>query len=283
MAECGPTSLYNQYLGFLGQVATYVQPNADSLVLNLAADAGNMNFSKLHAVTGKVIAPDGATLPEGTQIEVRVEDVSQADAKAEQVGGEIQYEVTQFPIPFEATYNPAAIDERLTYGLNVRVSDVDGNLLYINTQAYDVLTNGNPTYDVEVMVEPVGSPPASGDSILDIVWQWTELSGTAVNPPQTIPNPENYTITFKADGTYSGQADCNRISGTYSTENGGLSLSPEMATTMALCPEGSLEQDYLRLLGAVVAGGPDGAGGLALESAGGTERMVFQNGGPAAQ
>ena len=34
---------------------------------------------------------------------------------------------------------------------------------------------------------------------------------------------------------------------------------------------------------APVAGGPDGTGGLALESAGGAERMVFQNGGPAVQ
>jgi hypothetical protein len=30
-----------------------------------------------------------------------------------------------------------------------------------------------------------------------------------------------------------------------------------------------------------VAGGPDGAGGLALENAGGEQRMLFQNGGPA--
>ena len=133
------------------------------------------------------------------------------------------------------------------------------------------------------LVEPAGSQSATGDSILDIVWQWTELTGTAVNPPQTVPNPENYTITFKADGTYSGKADCNRIGGTYSTENGGLILSPEMITTMAACGPQSLEQDYVRLLGSVVAGGPDGAGGLALESAGGAERMVVQNGGPVAQ
>lgn len=282
MAECGPISRYNQYLGFLGQVATYVQPNANSLVLNLMADAGNMNFSKLQAVTGRIVGPEGATLPEGAEVEIRVDDVSLADAPATQVGGQTIFDAHQFPINFEATFNPQAIDPRHTYAIQVRISDSQGKLLFINTLAYNVLTQGNPTYDVEVMVEPVGSAPQA-DSILDIVWQWTELPGTAVNPPQTIPNPEKYTITFKADGTYSGKADCNRIGGTYSTENGGLTLSSEMMTTMALCPPDSLDQEYLRLLGSVVAGGPDGAGGLALESAGGAERMVFQNGGPAAQ
>jgi hypothetical protein len=37
----------------------------------------------------------------------------------------------------------------------------------------------------------------------------------------------------------------------------------------------------LQLLSNIAAGGPDGAGGLALETAGGAERMLFKNGGPA--
>jgi hypothetical protein len=47
---------------------------------------------------------------------------------------------------------------------------------------------------------------------------------------------------------------------------------------MAACDIGSLDQQYLTLLGDVVAGGPDGAGGLALETAGGAQRMGFRNG-----
>ena len=40
-------------------------------------------------------------------------------------------------------------------------------------------------------------------------------------------------------------------------------------------------REYLQLLSSVAAGGPDGAGGLALETAGGEQRMLFKNGGPA--
>jgi hypothetical protein len=50
---------------------------------------------------------------------------------------------------------------------------------------------------------------------------------------------------------------------------------------MAACPEGSLDQQYLQLLGSIAAGGPDGQGGLALETAGGEQRMEFKNGGAA--
>jgi hypothetical protein len=50
---------------------------------------------------------------------------------------------------------------------------------------------------------------------------------------------------------------------------------------MAACDLGSMDQQYLTLLGDVAAGGPDGAGGLALETAGGAQRMLFSNGGAA--
>lgn len=154
MAECGPDSLYNEYLRLLGDVVSYVR-EGDNLYLNLKLDAGNMKFGKLQAVTGQVLAQEPAPLPEQAQIEVQVMDVSLADAPATQVGGQMIFDVTQFPIPFEATYNAQAIDPRHTYALNVRITDAQGNLLYINTQSYPVITQGNPTYNVEVMVEKV--------------------------------------------------------------------------------------------------------------------------------
>ena len=94
-----------------------------------------------------------------------------------------------------------------------------------------------------------------------------------------MPNPESYTITFRDDGTFGGLADCNNFAGDYSTESGfSLTLGP---TTAAFCGEESLDQQYLGLLDMVAAGGPTGEGTLALESAGGADRMIFINGGPA--
>jgi heat shock protein HslJ len=122
---------------------------------------------------------------------------------------------------------------------------------------------------------------ASADPIQEIVWQWVNVKNQTTGETTTVPNPEDYTIIFHADGTFDGKADCNNINGTYSQENGfTITLG---ASTMAFCGEASLDQQYLTLLGSVVAGGPDGAGGLALENAGGEQRMLFQNGGSASK
>ena len=121
--------------------------------------------------------------------------------------------------------------------------------------------------------------PAPSNTITDIVWQWTSVTNQTTKQTTTVPNPENYTIIFKTDGTFTGKADCNNIAGTYSQANGfSITLGP---STMAYCGEASLDQQYLQLLSSIAAGGPDGSGGLALETAGGEQRMLFKNGGAA--
>jgi heat shock protein HslJ len=121
--------------------------------------------------------------------------------------------------------------------------------------------------------------PTPANPIQGIVWQWTSVTDQSTKQTTTVPDPENYTIIFNANGTLNGKADCNNFSGAYSTQNGfTIQLA---ASTMAFCGEDSLDQQYLQLLSSVAAGGPDGAGGLALETAGGAQRMLFKNGGPA--
>ena len=130
---------------------------------------------------------------------------------------------------------------------------------------------------VAVPIISTQAAPTSGSSIQDIVWQWVSVTNQTTGETTTVPDPENYTITFNPDGTLEGKADCNNFSGTYTQDNGlVITLGP---STMAYCGDASLDQQYLSLLGGVVAGGPDGAGGLALENAGGEQRMLFTNGG----
>ena len=141
------------------------------------------------------------------------------------------------------------------------------------------------TKDGALAVQAVASTPEAASSvnpIQDIVWQWLSVTNQSTSEVTTVPNPENYTITFNADGTLVGKADCNNFAGSYSQENGGIiiTLGP---STMAYCGDDSMDQQYLTLLGSVVAGGPDGAGGLALENAGGEQRMLFENGGSASK
>lgn len=127
---------------------------------------------------------------------------------------------------------------------------------------------------------PPAAAPAPSNTITNIVWQWTSVANKTTGETTTVPNPTAYTIIFLDDGTVTGQADCNTFSGTY-TQNGGffITVTPEV---MAACGDPSLDQQYLVLLEDIVTGGPDGAGGLALETAGGEQRMTFVSGVPPA-
>jgi len=131
----------------------------------------------------------------------------------------------------------------------------------------------NPPKPAPTSVPPANTP----NSIQNIIWQWESVTNKTTNAITTVPNPANYTITFYPDGTLSGKADCNTFDGAYSQQNGfSIKLG---ASTMAFCGDASLDQQYVTLLSSVAAGGPDGAGGLALETAGGEQRMLFKNGG----
>ena len=140
-----------------------------------------------------------------------------------------------------------------------------------------LLTLGLMVSVVLAACAPAAPPPTN--PIQGIVWQWTSVTNQTTKETTTVPTPESYTIIFKTDGTFTGKADCNNISGTYSQEGGfTITLGP---STMAYCGETSMDQQYTQLLSSVAAGGPDGAGGLALETAGGEQRMEFKNGGAA--
>ncbi len=134
------------------------------------------------------------------------------------------------------------------------------------------------TENVPVLPPPASAPATSGSDIINIVWKWQELDDV-VNGSTRVDDPNKYTIVFHTDGTTTGQADCNTFSGTYSQADGfTISVTPDV---MAACDQGSMDQQFLNLLDDVAAGGPDGAGGLMLQTAGGAQKLSFSNGGPA--
>ena len=112
--------------------------------------------SKSATVTGTIIYVEEIALPsEGVVVTVKVEDVSRADAPAVTIGQQVIENPNQVPIPFEIEYNAANIDERYVYALRARI-EVDGKLWFINTSRYAVITRGNPTSNIEIIVQKQG-------------------------------------------------------------------------------------------------------------------------------
>lgn len=144
---------------------------------------------------------------------------------------------------------------------------IAGVLAVLGYAGWRIVSNNNE--------QPAGAAEApAANPIQNINWKWVNVTNQTTGEVTGVPDPNQYTITFNADGTLNGKADCNSFAGTYSQVNGLIiTLGP---STMAYCGETSLDTMYLSLLGSIVAGGPDGAGGLALETAGGEQRMLFK-------
>jgi putative lipoprotein len=105
-------------------------------------------------VVGYVIVAAPAELPEGAVVTVQLQDTSLQDVAATVIGEQIIQGVVSFPIPYQVIYPVSVIEDNHTYSMSVRITDADGNLLFINTSAHLVITNDNPSV-VDVTVDPV--------------------------------------------------------------------------------------------------------------------------------
>jgi putative lipoprotein len=111
------------------------------------------------AVTGEAFYRERIALPPDTVFRVQLQDVSLADAPATTLS-EVTTDAAGAgpPFPFSLPYDPAQIDERFTYAVRADVSAA-GRLLFTTTQHYPVITHGNPTAGLLLLMEMV---PAGG-------------------------------------------------------------------------------------------------------------------------
>lgn len=208
-------------------------------------------------VTGTVTYLARVALPDDAILRVQIQDTSRADAPAIILGEEVRATGgAQVPLPFAVPYNPADIQDNRDYTLSARITDGQGTLLFINDMVIPVISKGNPTSGVAVMVVPVGGGAETSMSsglppeLLGQPWQWASFSDPAVGPVE-IADPENYRLQFAADGTVLIQADCNSGSGIYSADGASISIIVG-PMTRAFCGEDSLDTRFLTNLGAVV-------------------------------
>ena len=122
-------------------------------------------------VTGTVTYRERIALSPQAVVEVKLLDVSRADAPAITIGEQIIENPGQVPIPFEIQYDPEAIDERFTYAIGVRILQGD-DLLFINDTQHSVITRGNPV-DVDVVLVKVGpsapsEKPEVGTTVFEV-------------------------------------------------------------------------------------------------------------------
>ena len=127
----------------------------DQPLLTLRSPSTETNGSEQTAqVTGTVTYRQRIALSPNAVIEVKLLDVSRADAPAVTIAEQtIMPAGHQVPIAFALGYDPGRINERSRYVIQARILE-KGQVTFISTQAYPVITVGNPN-KVNVIVSPV--------------------------------------------------------------------------------------------------------------------------------
>jgi len=108
-------------------------------------------------ISGSVTYRERIALPPTAVLEVKLLEVSKADAPATVIAEQkIATEGKQVPIPFELKLDPAKIDARHRYTVSVRIL-VGDQLRYVSDTAYPVQANGTSASGMEIIVKAV--PP----------------------------------------------------------------------------------------------------------------------------
>jgi uncharacterized lipoprotein YbaY len=108
-------------------------------------------------VTGSVISEGAVALPADSTVNVLLYGVSQAGVAV--VSDHSIATQGQLPATYALAYDPATIDQDILYTVHADVKDTAGNLLFVSTGLFPVITFGNPTAGVEVAVHQLTTPP----------------------------------------------------------------------------------------------------------------------------
>ena len=107
--------------------------------------------TKSATVTGTVTYRERIALPPGAVVEVQLLDVSLMDVTATLIAEQTITPQHQVPIAFELSYDPAEIDERMSYAVRATIR-IGEQAMFITNRSYPVLTRGNPNHVELVLV-----------------------------------------------------------------------------------------------------------------------------------
>ncbi len=125
-----------------------------SMVLSACTASGGADSDDsegLNVISGSVAYRERITMPANAVITVQLLDVSQQDSRATVIAEQRIRPSRQVPIPFTLQYDRADVNRRGTYSVAATI-EVEGDVVWRTTSAVPVITNGNPTENIELVV-----------------------------------------------------------------------------------------------------------------------------------
>lgn len=119
-----------------------------TLALSACASTGEAETQQI-AVSGKIAYRERIALPPSAAIEVRLDDVSLADAPARNIARQaFGADGQQVPIAFLLRFDRSAIDPRRSYAVSARITGADGKLMFITDTRNSVAFDGGSEIDM---------------------------------------------------------------------------------------------------------------------------------------
>lgn len=106
------------------------------------------------SLDGEVYYLQRMALPPAATLSVSLQDVSLMDAPAVTLANQAGPVKGNVPLPFHLTYDPSQIKAGHRYAVSARI-ELDGKLLFINTEHHSVNLDGSDPQPVRIKVDPV--------------------------------------------------------------------------------------------------------------------------------
>ena len=217
-------------------------------VLLAGAAVAQPGPGEIAMIRGTAAYRERMALPPGAVLEVRLEDVSRADAPAELLSSATIVTDRQVPIPFALAFDPARINPAHRYTVRATLS-LDRQVRWRTDTIHPVLTQGAGAEVALLLVanpRPAAAPAGPAASILGRDWVAEDiLSKGVIDRSRT-------SITLSPEGRAFGIGGCNRWNGAYTLDGELLSFGATAVTRMAcMAPLDEQERRFFQALGAV--------------------------------
>lgn len=187
---------------------------------------------KTATLSGTVFYRERMALPPGAVVEVKLVDISRADAPSITIGQVSVAAGPGTPTPFSLEYDPTQIRAGNRYALQARIT-ADGTLLFISDTSYPVFT-GEPD-KTDILVTRVSSTPVPATSP---VGRW--VAETIGDSP--VSDGTRSTLEINNNGTAGGKGGCNSFRGSVTIDGSEIAFSG-IASTMMACDRAVMDQE----------------------------------------
>ena len=194
-------------------------------------------------VSGEALYRERIMLPPDSMLEIRLEDISRADAPASMLSQQLVPNPGTPPYAFSFQVDPEHFQPNHRYSL--RASIRQGNsLLFTTDTVYAVTPEQNQGHTL-IMKRVQQTAEQPDVNLTETYWKLVQLNDETITTGEEQREPH---LILKANNRAQGFSGCNQFMGQYQASATTLSFGPIAGTLKACVPTITYETHYLRFL-----------------------------------